>query len=80
MKRPINNPVGKFESAILGRSKSGWMDSELLLSWFRDHFIPSSNERKVKKPVVLFVDGHTTISILKLLNSVERKILSCIAS
>ena len=35
------NPVGKFESAILGRSKSGWMDSELFLSWFRDNFIPS---------------------------------------
>jgi len=74
------NPVDKFESAILGRSKSGWMDSELFLSWFRDHFIPSINERKVRKPVVLFVDGHTSHINLEVakLSREENIVLYCL--
>ena len=36
------------------------MDSELFLTWLRDVFIPSVEQRDVKKPIVLFVDGHST--------------------
>ncbi len=54
------NPLEGFESAVLGRSESGWMDSELFASWLHTVFIPHVNRCAVKKPLVLFVDGHST--------------------
>jgi hypothetical protein len=60
-----------------------WEDQkadELFLSWFRDNFIPSINERKVRKPVVLFVDGHTSHINLEVakLSREEHIVLYCL--
>jgi hypothetical protein len=54
------NPLEGFEEAVLGRSDNGWMDSTLFCSWLETAFIPAINERKVKKPVLLLIDGHKT--------------------
>ena len=58
--RFLQNPLEGFPDAVLGRSENGWMDSELFLTWLRDVFIPSVEQRGVKKPIVLFVNGHST--------------------
>ena len=58
--RFLQNPLEGFPDAVLGRSENGWMDSELFLTWLRDVFIPSVDQRGVKKPIVLYVDGHST--------------------
>ncbi|CAG2184999.1 unnamed protein product [Mytilus edulis] len=54
------NPLEGFTEAVLGRTKTGWMDSELFYTWVRDHFITAIKDRKVKRPVILLVDGHTS--------------------
>ncbi|XP_050400998.1 uncharacterized protein LOC126817869 [Patella vulgata] len=54
------NPLEGFEEASFGRTENGWMDSELFSTWLRDMFIPEVVERGVRRPVVLFVDGHST--------------------
>ena len=54
------NPLEGFTEAVMGRTDNGWMDSDLFAVWLNDVFIPSINERGVRKPVVLFVDGHST--------------------
>lgn len=54
------NPLEGFPEAVMGRTENGWMDSDLFATWLIDVFIPSVNERAVRKPVVLFVDGHST--------------------
>ncbi len=60
-----------------------WEDQkadELILSWFSDNFIPSINKRKVRKPVVLFVDGHTSHINLEVakLSREENIVLYCL--
>lgn len=54
------NPLEGFEEAALGRSDSGWMDSEVFCNWLTNVFIPAIDEKKVKKPVLLLIDGHST--------------------
>lgn len=43
----------------MGRSVIGWMDSELFLTCLCV-FIPDLNDRQVRQPVLLFVEGHST--------------------
>lgn len=74
------NPLDGFPEAILGRTKSGWMDSELFFTWVKDHFVPHVNGRNVKRPLVLLVDGHTShisLEVSKLCND-EGIILYCL--
>lgn len=59
------NPLEEYPDAVMGRTENGWMDSELFITWLSDVFVPSINERGVRKPVVLFVDGHSTHMSLK---------------
>lgn len=54
------NPLEGFEEAALGRSDNGWMDAEVFCEWLENVFIPAINERKVKRPVLLLIDGHVT--------------------
>ncbi|XP_060556862.1 uncharacterized protein LOC132717417 [Ruditapes philippinarum] len=49
-----------FQEAAIGRSPNGWMESELFLTWITDVFIPFLDERQVKRPILLLVDGHST--------------------
>lgn len=41
-------------------SKNGWMASELFKAWLSDVFVKHLNEENVPRPVVLFVDRHST--------------------
>ena len=41
----------------LGRSDSGWMDSDLFYGWLEEHFAPSIPPAR---PVVLLLDGHSS--------------------
>ena len=53
-------PLDGFEDAHMGRSETGWMDSELFCHWLLTCFIPALESRCVKRPVILFLDGHST--------------------
>ena len=52
------NPLAGFEKAHFGRFDNGWMDSEIFSHWLKTAFVPATEH--LKKPVVLFADGHTT--------------------
>ena len=54
------NPLDGFEEAAFGRSENGWMDSEVFIGWLKNVFIPAVNAWMVKKPLILFIDGHKT--------------------
>ena len=43
--------------AVLGRSNNCWME---FVMWLKTVLEQGLNERQVKQPVLLFVDGHTT--------------------
>ena len=52
------NPLeGSVHGAYMGRSQSGWMDSELFNGWLRNHF---SKKIPPARPVVLLLDGHSS--------------------
>ena len=52
------NPLeGGVHGAYLGRSESGWMDSELFYGWLSEHFARSIPPAR---PVVLLLDGHSS--------------------
>ncbi|PIK37236.1 hypothetical protein BSL78_25928 [Apostichopus japonicus] len=42
----------------IGRSKSGWMNTEVFYEWLANHFHPFIQDKGLTKPVILFVDGH----------------------
>lgn len=42
----------------LGRSDSGWINSEVFYEYISNHFLPYLNSEKITRPVILFVDGH----------------------
>ncbi|XP_071083865.1 uncharacterized protein [Haliotis cracherodii] len=54
------NPLDGFEEAVLGRTENGWMDAELFVSWLKTCFIPHVDKQAIKKPIILFLDGHST--------------------
>lgn len=54
------NPLERFPFLFFGRTESGWMDSELFVTWLSEVFEPALSEREIKHPVVLFVDRHST--------------------
>ncbi|XP_060584711.1 uncharacterized protein LOC132740757 [Ruditapes philippinarum] len=54
------DPPEGFADAVFGRTESGWMDSELFVTWLTEVFETALSEREIKRPVVLFVDGHST--------------------
>ena len=45
---------------VIGLSESGWMKSETFFEFMANAFIPWVDESGIKKPVILFVDGHQT--------------------
>ena len=53
------NPLAGFRNACIGRSSNGWMDSELFLEWL-GLFSKHLDDLQVKRPVLLFCDGHKT--------------------
>ncbi|XP_053406593.1 uncharacterized protein LOC128559316 [Mercenaria mercenaria] len=48
-----------FPEAIYGQTSNGWMDSELFVEFLK-HFNTFVIEKCIQKPVILYVDGHST--------------------
>ncbi|XP_050502477.1 uncharacterized protein LOC126881871 [Diabrotica virgifera virgifera] len=42
----------------VGRSDSGWMNSEVFYEYIGNHFLPYLKEKNIPQPVLFFVDGH----------------------
>ena len=60
---------GRPAGARYGVSKSGWMEGDNFLDWFRSSFISAVQHLLESGPVVLFVDGHhshLSLSLVKL--------------
>ena len=51
--------VEEFPEAIYGHSDNGWMDSPLFVA-FLEHLDNFVTEKQITRPVLLFVDGHST--------------------
>ncbi|XP_018018849.1 MFS-type transporter clz9-like [Hyalella azteca] len=45
---------------IIGTSESGWMKAETFYEFIANAFLPWLNDKSIKRPVILFVDGHKT--------------------
>ncbi|KAL8574765.1 hypothetical protein ACOMHN_035882 [Nucella lapillus] len=54
---PRFNALEGFEDAFFQKTPNGWITEEVFFTFLRDIFIPSL---KSKRPVVLFVDGHSS--------------------
>ncbi|XP_045130246.1 MFS-type transporter clz9-like [Portunus trituberculatus] len=54
---PRFNALEGFEEAFFQKTPNGWITEVVFLSFLRDIFIPKLGE---KRPVVLFVDGHSS--------------------
>ena len=67
----------QFTPKQIGQSKSGWVDSELFLSWMHKVFLEFAVPQR---PVMLFVDGHKSHLSLELINLACKKnvILFCL--
>lgn len=44
----------------IGKSESGWMTGELFFEYMANIFRPWLSENKIKLPVIVFIDGHTS--------------------
>lgn len=44
----------------LGKSKSGWMTGELFYEYITNIFHPWLENNNISRPVILFIDGHTS--------------------
>ncbi|XP_063227417.1 uncharacterized protein LOC134533739 [Bacillus rossius redtenbacheri] len=54
-------------------SKSGWMDGEIFLNWFKKVFLPNIPE---ERPVLLILDGHKShVSLPMILKAVEHQVV-----
>ena len=64
---------------MIGCSESGWMKAECFYEYLANGFIPWLEEHSIQKPVILFVDGHSTHLTLQIsvLCEDNRVILIC---
>ncbi|XP_060596078.1 uncharacterized protein LOC132750148 [Ruditapes philippinarum] len=51
--------IYQFPDAIYGNSANGWMDTDLFVA-FLQHFSAFIDAKCINKPVLLFVNGHST--------------------
>ncbi|KAJ0181661.1 hypothetical protein K1T71_002383 [Dendrolimus kikuchii] len=54
------------DSWVLGRSESGWMRSDIFFEYVSNNFNTWLAEKGIKKPVILFIDGHKSHMTLPL--------------
>lgn len=50
----------------IDRSDTGWMTAEVFNQFFAEIFAPYLSEHKIKRPVILFIDGHKSHITLQL--------------
>ena len=53
------------ENFFIGNTESGWMKAECWYEFIANAFIPHINKQEIQKPVILFVDGHSTHTSLQ---------------
>ncbi len=51
--------LGDFADALYGVSETGWMTSELFLSYLQ-HLSAFASAKQIARPIVVYVDGHST--------------------
>ncbi|RUS90856.1 hypothetical protein EGW08_001363 [Elysia chlorotica] len=61
--QPSSDLTQGFPGARYNISENGWMTATIFYEWLRDVFIPAT--QKIKKPVLLLVDGHTSHTSLE---------------
>lgn len=68
------DPLAGFKEAVFAKSPKGWIESTVFESWLKEVFIPFVSP--LRKPVVLFLDGHITrVSLRTHELCIENKIL-----
>ena len=65
-----------FKDAYFQKTPNVWITEDVFHSYLRDVFTPNLNCRK---PVVLFVDGHSSHHSLAISTLCQEKVLSCTA-
>lgn len=50
----------------IGRSESGWMCGPTFYEYITNVFVPWLNENKIKRPILMFIDGHVSHLTLNL--------------
>ena len=58
------------DDAVYAKSESGWVDSELFLSWMNKVFLGFAVPQR---PVMLLVDGHKSHLTLELIDLARKK-------
>ena len=59
--------------SLYGVSKSGWMEADNFISWFKSLFLPAVDHLLPTGPVVLFLDGHHSHLSLELIHTAKMK-------
>ena len=62
-------PAGR----LYGVSKSGWMEGDNFITWFKKLFLPAVDHLLLTGPVVLFLDGHHSHLSLELIHTAKEK-------
>ncbi|KAJ8935021.1 hypothetical protein NQ314_013046 [Rhamnusium bicolor] len=57
---------------ILGKTDTGWMKSEVLYEFIANNFNRWLTENQIKRPILLFIDGHKSHMTLPLSEFCER--------
>ncbi|XP_017482205.1 PREDICTED: uncharacterized protein LOC108371207 [Rhagoletis zephyria] len=66
--RPPRDIINSMpENWILGRSESGWMRSETFFEYVGNGFHNYLNIKNIKRPVILFIDGHKSHLTMELI-------------
>ena len=63
---PTFNKLEGFKYAFFNKSDNGWINEGIFLSFLRDTFIPHIEKERIQKPVLLFVDEHTSHKSLEI--------------
>lgn len=63
----------------IGRSESGWMNSENFFEYVANIFVPWLEKEKIVKPVIMFLDGHVSHLSLELSRFASEKQIILIA-
>ncbi|KAJ8926622.1 hypothetical protein NQ314_020986 [Rhamnusium bicolor] len=60
------------ESWVLGKSESGWMKGDIFYEYIANDFNNWLTENSIKKPIIVFIDGHRSHMTLSLRKFCEK--------
>lgn len=67
---PPEDSASVPEDWYIGRSRNGWIIRNTSFEYFANSFILWVNEPNIERPIILFLDGHTSHDTLHLLKIV----------